>query len=352
MLGQRSESANMEYLESNFTSLNNTTKPSRYVPHIATLPNEAISSLTPYSGLLLTLWLVILFTIKNWILEPFIFPRCYPKVLGRLKENDQLGFLVHHISAGVKIVVLSIGMKPFSNVVFGNSTLHDSYSGGHGRPTMGDMLLVLGQLFVALYVFELLVRKKVSVITSLHHISAIVIGQTAVALSVDLENQANATMEFILCFVWAAFDALFELWLNLAFIIYRIYPERHGLMAKVFGCTMMLIICGALTETVIIMMLFGGSWAKWEMSFKVLTPILHFLFTLAQLHGARILYSLWRREKKRLHEELKPSLDFEGGSRDSQTTAGGGQSSTDGLEDSFRKRENPDQSTKIRVNPA
>jgi hypothetical protein len=283
------------------------------MPHIASLPNESISILTPYVGLLLTLWLVILFTVKNWILEKFVFPRCYRTVLSRLNEGDKRGFLVHHISAGVKIVLLIVGAKPFCDVVFGKSALHNPYSRRSHKmhPTMGDILIVLTQLFVALYVFELFTRKRVSFISSLHHVGAIVIAQSAVVLSLDLERQLNATMEFVLCLVWAAFDVLSELWLNLAFILYRIYPEKHGLLAYVFGSTMLLNISGTFAETVMIMTLFGQSWDKWELSFKIITPILHVLFTAAQLHCARVLAALWMKEKRRLFEEERRIMDPE-----------------------------------------
>jgi hypothetical protein len=293
-------------------------------PHIADLPNETISFLTPYSGLLLTLWLVILFTVKNWILETFVFPRYYKKTLSRLQEGDRRGFLVHHISAGVKVVLLIVGAKPFCDVVFGKSALHDPFSRRHPRPTMGDILLVLTQLFVALYVFELFTRKRVSMISSLHHVGAIIIAQSAVVLSLDLARQANATVEFVLCLVWAAFDVLSELWLNLAFILYRLYPTKHSLLAYVFGSTMLLNVCGTFAETVMVMTLFGQSWSIWETSFKVITPILHVLFTIAQLHCARVLFALWMKEKKRLWEEERDMMDPEAkaGSEEDPTNPG------------------------------
>jgi hypothetical protein len=282
-------------------------------PHFATIPNEAISILTPYSGLLMTIWLVILFFIKNWILEPFIFPRYYRQTLSKLSDGDKRGFLVHHISCGVKILLLIVGAKPFCDVVFGKSTLHDPFSRHHPRPTMGDILLVLTQLFVALYVFELFTRKKVSPIASFHHVGAILIAQSAVVLSLDLTRQLNASMEYVLCLVWAAFDVLSETWLNIAMIIYRLYPENHSLLAYVFGSLTIINICGTFAETVMVMTLFGQSWAEWELDFKIVTPILHCLFTVAQLHTSRIIYILWEKEKKRLYDQERHAMDPEAG---------------------------------------
>ncbi|KAF2669110.1 hypothetical protein BT63DRAFT_250476 [Microthyrium microscopicum] len=291
---------------------NGTAKPHHRVPHFAAIPNEAISFLTPYSGLLLTLWLIILYAIKRYFLEMFLFPRCYKQLYKSMEDSVRRGFLVHHISAGTKVVLLIVGAKPFSDVVFGKSSLHDRYSKYTARPTMGDMLLVLTQLFVALYLFELMIRKSPSPIAVSHHVGAVVIAQAAVALSLQLDKEANATMEYVLCLVWAAFDVLAELWLNVAFILYRIYPKNYALMAYVFGSTGIISIMGTVAETVMVMTLFGQSWDQWDMSFKVVTPILHVLFTIAQIHAARILFHFWMKYKKLLAEEERDLMDPEG----------------------------------------
>jgi hypothetical protein len=221
------------------------------------------------------------------------------------------------------VIILAIGIKPFGNVIFGQSTLSDPYFKGHSKPTMGDMLIPLGQLFIALYIFELLTRQGVSLITWLHHVCAVVLGQTAVALTLDPEHQSNATMEFILCFIWAAFDALAELWLNVAFILYRIYPKNHNFLAYAFASTFLLNVGGTIAETIIIMTLLGQSWDRWELPFKIVTPMLHTLFTVAQLHCAKVLFKLWLKEKRRAYEANiadKADSDIGSGSdADSQT---------------------------------
>ena len=60
------------------------------------------------------------------------------------------------------------------------------------------------------------------------------------------------------------------------------------------------------------MYLFGKSWEKWEIGFKVITPILHIIFTLAQLHGSKILFLMYVKQKKLLAEEQNPIPDLEG----------------------------------------
>jgi hypothetical protein len=68
---------------------------------------------------------------------------------------------------------------------------------------------------------------------------------------------------------------------------------------------------GTVAETIMVFILFGESWSRWELSFKVVTPILHIVFTAAQLHGSRILLSMWRKEKRKLEQEEVELHDIE-----------------------------------------
>jgi hypothetical protein len=80
---------------------------------------------------------------------------------------------------------------------------------------------------------------------------------------------------------------------------------------------------GTVAETVMIMTLFGQSWDKWDLSFKVVTPILHVLFTIAQLHAARILLAMWAKQKAAVAEEEERYMDVEAGSRKQKAFASG-----------------------------
>jgi hypothetical protein len=74
--------------------------------------------------------------------------------------------------------------------------------------TREKVLLVLDQIFIGMYVFELFYRAKLSPVAAAHHIGAIVIAQSAVAISLNWEHERDATIEFILCFVWGALALL------------------------------------------------------------------------------------------------------------------------------------------------
>ena len=64
------------------------------------------------------------------------------------------------------------------------------------------MLLVLNQVFVAMYIFEVIYRGTISYVTALHHIGTIMIASFAVVYSMSWESKPDATVEFIMCYVW------------------------------------------------------------------------------------------------------------------------------------------------------
>ena len=229
-----------------------------------------------------------------------------------MDDGMKRGFMNHHIAGGTKIIIIFAGAKPFVDVVFGKSELHSPMSKFHLHPTMGDMLLVLTQIFCAMYLFELFFRKTLSPIAVMHHVGAVMIGQSAIVLSLNLDKEKNATIEFVLCLVWGVFDVLAEGWLNLAFVLYRLRPNSHQFLVYLFASTCAITIIGSTIETIVIMVLFGQSWEKWALEFKIITPILHVIFTLAQLHGSKILFLMYKKQKSIIAEGNRHQGDPEG----------------------------------------
>jgi hypothetical protein len=176
-------------------------RPHHKTPHISTIANQEISELIGYSGLILTVLLCIVFLVRHYVLQEFIFKRCYGKIWTELSGHNRRSFMNHHIGGGIKLLTLFIGAYPWVNVVFGNSNFTDSLHKG-SKATMGDLLIVLTQLFTCMYIFELLYREKLSPIAVAHHVGAIIIGQSAVVLSLDLNHQRDATIEFVMVLVW------------------------------------------------------------------------------------------------------------------------------------------------------
>ena len=77
-------------------------------------------------------------------------------------------------------------------------------------------------------------------------------------------------------------------------IIYRINPTNKLLLSRIFYLTTFLELFGTTVETGIVMWLFGTLWKTWALSLKVATPLLHILFSAAQLWGAFIFYKMAR----------------------------------------------------------
>lgn len=100
-----------------------------------------------------------------------------------------------------------------------------------------------------------------------------------------------------------AFDVIAEFWPHLAIILYRIYNDDHVFLIKVFRTAVFTEIVGTTLETIVVMWLFAGLWDRWTLPFKVVTPILHALFSAAQLWGAYNFWQLWKKQEKLLAEQ-------------------------------------------------
>jgi hypothetical protein len=171
------------------------------ISHLKTRPLEPISKLAPFAALIISIILVIFFLIRFYILEGFLIPWFYGHTYTDLNETNRRGFINHHIAGATKFVIFLVAVYPFICVSSGHSSFHAPYIRG-GPATMGDALIVVAQILIGMYVFELLYRVKLSPVAVLHHIGTILIGQSAIALSLRLAREPDADIEFILCTVW------------------------------------------------------------------------------------------------------------------------------------------------------
>lgn len=173
-------------------------------------PLEPISKLAPFSALIISVVLVVLFLIRFYILEGFLIRRLYGPIYTDMSELNRRGFINHHIAGTTKIVILILAAYPFISVTFLKATFHTPFV--EGSPVlMGDVLIVVAQMLIAMYVFELLYRVKLSPVAVLHHTGTILIGQSAIAISLQLAREPDADIEFILCTVWGIAPALIPL---------------------------------------------------------------------------------------------------------------------------------------------
>lgn len=164
-------------------------------------PHEPISILAPFSALIISIVLVVLFLIRYYVLEGFLIECLYGRIYTDLTDVNRRGFINHHIAGTTKIIILVVAAYPFIDVTFGDATFHTPYVKG-SVVTLGDILVVVAQMLIAMYIFELLYRVKLSPVAVLHHIGTILIGQTAIAISLRLDREPDADYEFVLCTVW------------------------------------------------------------------------------------------------------------------------------------------------------
>lgn len=176
----------------------------RHDPSLGKKPLISISVLAPFSALIISIILVIFFLIRFYILEGFLIKWLYGPIYTNMTELNRRGFINHHIAGFTKIIILIVAAYPFIDVTFCNATFHTPYAHG-SRVTMGDILVVVAQMLMAMYIFELIYRVKLSPVAVLHHIGTILIGQSAIAISLSLVREPDANIEFILCTVWGTF---------------------------------------------------------------------------------------------------------------------------------------------------
>ena len=135
--------------------------------HIRHVPLTSLSKLSPYSALTLSIVLVILFLLKQFVLDAFLIRRLYGDKYTRLNDWQRRSFVNHHIAGATKLLILIVAAYPFINVAFRYAVLHDPYARG-SRVTLGDVLVVCTQLLVGMYIFELIYRVKIRYVVSFY----------------------------------------------------------------------------------------------------------------------------------------------------------------------------------------
>lgn len=80
-------------------------------------------------------------------------------------------------------------------------------------------------------------------------------------------------------------------------IIYRLYPKEHRRLLFWFRAAFVATIASTVLETIIILWIYIALFHRWHTALKVATPLLHVLFTAAQLWSAWCLWKLGNREK-------------------------------------------------------
>ncbi|KHN94561.1 uncharacterized protein MAM_07616 [Metarhizium album ARSEF 1941] len=177
-------------------------------PHVEKLVNQLVSQIAPFSGLILTIAACVVAAVRIYLLDAVVIPRVYsPAVVKDLSAAQRRSFVNHHVAAGSKILLILVTAYPLFAILVGHGAPHTPLAPGSSA-TLGDVLIVSSQIFTVMYVFELFYRDTISPIAFAHHVGAIVVAQSAVAMSINFDHESDAVYEFILCFIWGEFFLL------------------------------------------------------------------------------------------------------------------------------------------------
>lgn len=99
------------------------------------------------------------------------------------------------------------------------------------------------------------------------------------------------------------FDVITELWPHVTIILYRIRPDDHPFLRGVFRSACIATGTSTVIETGVVSWLFFSLWSRWSPAFKVITPILHIIFSAAQLWGTWKFYGMWMREQRLMRDD-------------------------------------------------
>ena len=172
---------------------------SDFSSHIEHTPVTSISKVAPYSGLILSIVLIVLFLVRFYVLQRYLLEKLHGSKYTQLDDVAQRSFLNHHIAGATKIVILIVAVYPFGSVAFGTAEFLTPYAPG-SKVTMGDILVIAAQMLTGMFLFELIYRVNISPISVAHHIGSILVAQAAIAI--NIKGDPESSIEFMLCTVW------------------------------------------------------------------------------------------------------------------------------------------------------
>ncbi|BFZ57656.1 hypothetical protein PYCC9005_004709 [Savitreella phatthalungensis] len=257
--------------------------------------------------------IIVNYIIALWFLTRYLFERVVmPKLLGpsfrRMDEGNQRTMVNHFVNIFWKTSTL-FGLYPFiMTVVLGHS--ERTYL-QYGKVTYGDLLALDYMLFTAGFLFEIIYRSRISLVTAIHHIVALFLSTLVAVIIVNNPRNLEAQAELKLIFTYGFFEVFFETGPHVMMILYRRNRHDTKMLARGFRIIAVMSFTGTFLEQFAIMYLFAKHWPIWDYAFKVLTPILHLCFAAAQLHGGRIFLSLSRKMAKEEREKQQHSSDPE-----------------------------------------
>lgn len=168
---------------------------------IEVLKNIPLSDVIGYSGLFLTTFCCLLWLLSR-CLHSVILPKIHNNYTILQPPRDRIAVNFHYLAFTIKFVVFICIIYPFTQVVFAGANFDDSVVPG-GNVSHGDILLVVGNLFCSLFIFELFYRSEfITWMSAAHHIGTVIVGQLGIALSAYPTRHKESSIELYMCTVW------------------------------------------------------------------------------------------------------------------------------------------------------
>jgi hypothetical protein len=305
---------------------------------IADLRNDRpVSTLALQSGLILLVSLIAVWGLRKYALEAFFLPWYHRTKYHTLDDLRRRSFVNNYVHLIIRAILMPAAVYPLLAILSGHGNFDTTFHGS--KVTFGDIELVSVTLAMSLYVHELLYRSNISFVSILHHIGAVAVGQCAISLTISWEHEPNASMYFCMALIWGRyaefatmfssfcniytkirsitglFDVLCESVVALALVIHRLYPDRPQLRFKVCAAAGFVQLANILVETPLVCWIFfhKAMWSKWQLDFKISTPIVQVVFIAAQAWTAKGLFEMalkCRRETIKKDEEEKNVVGF------------------------------------------
>jgi hypothetical protein len=93
-------------------------------------------------------------------------------------------------------------------------------------------------------------------------------------------------------------------------IVYRDPSVKSSTLLRYFCVAFWCSLIGTIAETATIFGLYGSLYSRWTVTMKVLIPVLHCIFTAAQLWGEKCTWDLWQQEKTKAKRANTGVTDF------------------------------------------
>ncbi|KAK6496301.1 hypothetical protein TWF481_002326 [Arthrobotrys musiformis] len=262
--------------------------------------NEApISILTPYSNIILTTCLCTLFLIKHYILEPYL-PHVYSHMWEPAPEAIKRSLVTLYLAVLIRVAMVAIGLYPVIALIFGSSRLSDPVDIFGGRVTMGDCIAISMNILPSFYLFEIIHRSRLSIVTWMHHVGSIFAAQST--LTLVTHGAAGARYQFLVITVWGFFDVIMEIAPIFALIRLRVVRGDHDHLCFVFKITAAWVFILNNIQSMLVAYLLWVIWDDWVLVFKIVTPLAYVLFTTTQWQQAYLYVQLMRKE---LNQKLR-----------------------------------------------